>query len=317
MIENRALILLDESDRAGNAPGSSPQMMSFELDMLGEPLSFRIQIARKHARLSDVAPLARTLSDRLCLAIVNKLGAGGRDVPCRKGCSACCRYLVPLSVPEAFRLREDISLLPVEQGKAILQACLDTAKEILAKSPDELTSHEESSQNAICHSERSEESPASTAQTPRLAQGDSLEAVAKSQGTNDPRQTRRIGRWYAGLDLPCPYLSENVCISYERRPIACREHLVTDSAAQCGCESTDEPSVVPMPVSVLECLGQLAAELEQSDVEAVMLPLALPWALKNHDRSQRTWPTTEMVQRFVEILKAAAKKTQTRDQVCG
>jgi Fe-S-cluster containining protein len=218
------------------------------------------------------------LSDRFSVAIVNKLRADGKDVPCRKGCSACCRYLVPLSVPEAFRLREDISLLPVEQGKATLQACLETAGKILEKSPDDFAS-------------------------------------TQSHGTNDPEQTGRIGGWYAGLDLPCPFLSEDACISYQRRPIACREHLVTDSAALCAGGETCEPSVVPMPVSVLECLGRLAAELEQSDVEAVMLPLALPWALKNHDRSQRTWPTAEMVQRFVETFKAEAKKTQTCAEV--
>ncbi len=62
-------------------------------------------------------------------------------------------------------------------------------------------------------------------------------------------------------------------------------------------------------------LGRLCAELEQCEVEAVILPLALPWALKNHDRSGRTWPTGMMVERFIEILKTTAAKTPTRDKV--
>jgi hypothetical protein len=70
-----------------------------------------------------------------------------------------------------------------------------------------------------------------------------------------------------------------------------------------------------MPVSVLECLGRLCAELEQREIEAVILPLALPWALKNHDRSQQTWPARTMVERFIEILQTAAAKTRTRDEV--
>ena len=49
----------------------------------------------------------------------------------------------------------------------------------------------------------------------------------------------------------------------------------------CNVEGTDDPDVMKMPVSVLECLGRLAAKLEQSDVEAIMLPLALPWAQEN------------------------------------
>ncbi|MCP4260660.1 MAG: hypothetical protein GY774_24515 [Planctomycetes bacterium] len=59
-----------------------------------------------------------------------------------------------------------------------------------------------------------------------------------------------------------------------------------------------------MPVSVLDCLGQLTAELEQSDVEAVMLPLVLPWLHENLKRGERTWPAVKMVECFVEILQA-------------
>ena len=62
-----------------------------------------------------------------------------------------------------------------------------------------------------------------------------------------------------------------------------------------------------MPVSVLECLGWLAAELEQSDVEAIMLPLALPWAEENIERSNRTWSAVAMVERFIEIIQERAK----------
>ena len=277
MIENGAVTLLDEPGRTGNASGG-PETLRFKLDIAGEPMSFRVQIARKNIRLSDIVPLARMLSNRLCHATLQKLRADGSEIPCRKGCPACCSYLVPLSVPEVFRLREDVSALPAEQGKAILHACLNAAGKILEKTPD---------------------NPASS----------------EPRGTNSREQTNRIGQWYAGLNLPCPFLSEGACISYEHRPIACREHTVTGSAAQCVAGGTSEASVVPMPVSVLECLGQLSAELEQRDVEAVILPLALPWALKNHERSGCTWPARTMVERFIEILKAAAAKTCTRDEV--
>ena len=65
----------------------------------------------------------------------------------------------------------------------------------------------------------------------------------------------------------------------------------------------NEPDVVKLPVSILECVGQLTAELEQSEVEAIMLPLALPWAQENLGRAERTWPAVTMVERFVEIIK--------------
>ena len=67
--------------------------------------------------------------------------------------------------------------------------------------------------------------------------------------------------------------------------------------------------MVRMPLRVVECLGQLAAELEKSTVEAVMLPLALPWAQENLTRSKRQWPAKMMVELFVEIIKATASKS--------
>ena len=33
----------------------------------------------------------------------------GATIPCGEGCSACCNYLVPLAVPEVFRLREEMA----------------------------------------------------------------------------------------------------------------------------------------------------------------------------------------------------------------
>ncbi len=280
MIENRAVTLLDEPDRTGSVSGGRATVR-FELDIAGERLDFGVQIVRGQVRLSDIAPLARALSERLCRASLRKLHAEGSEVPCRKGCAACCSYLVPLSVAEVFRLREDISALPGEQGKAVLNACLAAAGKILEKKPD---------------------SPAS----------------GQLLGINGAEQAGRVGQWYAGLHLPCPFLSENVCISYGHRPIACREHFVTSPPELCVVGGTCEASTVPMPVSVLECLGRLCAELEQSEVEAVILPLALPWALKNHDRSGRTWPTGMMVERFIDILRETASKhesTQKRDEV--
>ena len=88
------------------------------------------------------------------------------------------------------------------------------------------------------------------------------------------------------------------------KPANNQEYTVTGSALLCEAERTVESQIVQMPVSVLDCLGQLTAELEQSNIEAVMLPLAIPWAQENLERARRTWPAVTMVERFVEILQA-------------
>ena len=267
MIENPAVMILSEPGEINNNCDSGVENISFELDILGEPVRFNINVAQKQARLSDIVPLVRTLSTKLALMVLEKLRRNGEFVPCCKGCSACCNYLIPLSVPEVFRLREEVLAMPAEQGKAVLQLCLDTAKRILDEKPKEFD-------------------------------------INELTGTESQIKISQLGKWYAGIKLACPFLSDNLCTSYERRPIACREYIVTGSALLCEDERTDESQIVQMPVSILQCLGQLTAELEQSNIEAVMLPLALPWAQENLERGQRTWPAVTMVKRFVEILRA-------------
>jgi len=277
MIENPAALTLGKPGKINNNCGNGVETISFELDILGETVRFGINVAQKQARLSDIVPLVRTLSTKLALMVLEKLRRNGEFVPCCKGCSACCNYLIPLSVPEVFRLREEVLAMPAEQGKAVLQSCLDTAKRILDEKPKEFDINE-------------------------LA------------GTESQIQISQLGKWYAGLKLACPFLSDNLCASYEHRPIACREYIVTGSALLCEDERTDESQIVQMPVSVLQCLGQLTAELEQSNIEAVMLPLALPWAQENIERGKRTWPAVTMVERFVEILRAhSIEQSKTTD----
>ena len=243
---------------------------NLELEILGKPVCFDIAVADRAARLSDIVPLARNLAKSLARTTIDMLNAAGECVPCRKGCSACCSYLAPLSVPEAFRLAEELSAMPAREGEPLIQSSIETARKILDNKPVNFE-------------------------------------LEGSTETNDALRSKEIGDWYAGLGLPCPFLSNGLCVLYEHRPIACREHIVTGSAKLCDLTSTDQADAVKMPVSVLECLGRLAAELEQSDVEAVMLPLALPWAQENTKRSGRTWPALTMVERFVEIIQTTAR----------
>ncbi|MHC4336758.1 MAG: YkgJ family cysteine cluster protein [Planctomycetota bacterium] len=272
MAENLSIRVLGESESPEDSWGNSAAIIGLELDILGEVVDIRISAAQRQATLADIVPLARILSTKFVSAVVDKLRKEQKSVACCKGCSACCRHcLVPLSVPEVFRMMQEVLDMPADQSKAILQSCLDAAKTIL---DGKLESFD-----------------------------------LNSSTTNDPTDVSQLGSWYAGLKLPCPFLSGGLCTIYEQRPTACREHLVTDSALLCETKPTDEPNVVMMPVSVVEALGQLASELEGTGVvEAIILPLALPWAQENLQRHQRTWPAIMMVERFVDILQETASK---------
>lgn len=65
------------------------------------------------ARLSDLVAPARALADRM---------AAQRDAgqsPCRKGCSACCHYLVSVSPPEARVIAARVMAMPPRLRRAI------------------------------------------------------------------------------------------------------------------------------------------------------------------------------------------------------
>lgn len=275
MVKEQPMIVLGESGRGTECNRSSGmKIIGLEFNVLDEPVDLHIAVADRQATLADIVPLARKLATKLALVVLDKLKNEGKIVPCRKGCSACCSYLTPLSVPEVFCLRQEVLAMPADQGRTVLKSCLETAKKILENWPGKFETNE----------------------------------LTKING-----QSRHsdISRWYAGLELLCPLSSDGLCTAYQQRPIACREHLVTGSVLSCNAKKTDELQVVQTPVSILEALAQLTAELEQSTVEAVMLPLALPWAQENLERANQTWPAVMMVKRFIEFVKAMASANST------
>ena len=130
-----------------------------------------------------------------------------------------------------------------------------------------------------------------------------------------------VSNWYTSLKVHCPFLYNHACSIYSQRPLACREHFIKGSVRACkGLPGAAK--VLDMPVRLPNVLGQLASELEGTDVEAVILPLALLWCRENPERAERSWPAEMMVRRFVEIVEAMAQinmpsVTERRNTVIG
>jgi Fe-S-cluster containining protein len=273
MSENTVISLLDECEPFDDCGVESAEVIKADIDLVGTTISLRIGVREGPARLSDIVPLARMISDKFTSIFRDNLAKNNRSVSCHKGCCACCSYLVALSFPEIFRLQEELTIMAARDGISFLQSCLDSAKKIL-----DMYSNEK-------------------------------------HKLNECAEIDQISRWYSELHLPCPFLSNGLCSIYEQRPLACREHMVTSPPALCKSSTTNFPKVVDMPVSVLEVLGQLAAEFEQSETEAVILPLAFTCAEDYLDRSRRTWSAISLVERFVDILETTAAKHITEPEL--
>lgn len=241
--------------------------------MLNETIHFQIDVGQSQAKLADIVPLARTICFNIIEVVLKTVRDKGDRIPCLKGCSACCnRYLVPLSAPEAFRLKEDVEKMPVLRRETIWKNCLDASRYILAHKP------------------------------PKKFINQSAQS-----SSNNSSHLNLISNWYSNLKLPCPFLYQDACSIYELRPLVCREHYIIGSANGCS-EGHSSAKLIEMPIQVPNALSQLAGELEETNDEAVILPLALVWSQNNKKRAARTWPYAMMVRRFVEILKEMANK---------
>lgn len=271
MVENTAKTMECEpigTDESGN---SSAEVIGLELDILGKEVNFNIAVGQGHATLADVVPLARIVCDKVTDVIVESIQSDGADIPCRKGCAACCGpYLIPLSVPEVYRLNEEISTSPPHWREQIWQTSLLAARRILSQKPPESF----------------------------IDQTEDTSLVGREE-------LNLMSDWYAGLKLSCPFLCDGQCSIYDQRPLACRELFVKGSASECGDQS-DKAEVLDIPIQMPNVLAQLAGELEGTAAESVMLPLALVWYDQNKQRAHRAWPAVMMVNRFLEIVKDMA-----------
>jgi Fe-S-cluster containining protein len=251
------------------------KIIGLELDIFGEPASFNITAGPGQITMAEIVPVARTVCEKITGLATEKTRQEGGHIACRAGCCACCHCLVPLSVPEALRLMQEVLNLPESRQKLVQRVWLLTARRILRKKPPQ----------------------------------EVLDQPAEPAGDIAPELTA-VSNWYHGLKQACPFLREGLCTIYEIRPLACREHFVKGSYRACrGDDAAGQ--VAEVPVRTTEVLGRLAADLEGTSVEAVMLPLVSVWHQANPQRAEQTWPAIEMVERFAEIVKQTAEKKLT------
>jgi len=263
MIEHSAITVVEGAE----ACEGEGQVIRLILDVLGEPVDLVINVRNEQAGLADIVPPARAVSAKITDKVNETVQVNGATIPCGKGCSACCNYLVPLAIPEVFRLREEVFAMPLVRQLLIEEGCLSAARRILGERP-----------------------PGSFG---KLASSGAADSAAELVNT--------ASSWYTDFKLTCPFLYKHICTIYEERPMACREYSVTGSSRACA-GGAGEPDGVYFPVRMSEVLGRLASELEATNVEALIMPLALMWADENPERGERMWPAPLMVERFVKII---------------
>lgn len=261
------------------SPHDGGTTVNFELSLFGRSMRLDVPASDEPMRLADIVPLAWSICDQLVNRTIEHIQADGETPSCHRGCGACCRYAVPLSVPEAFRLREDISAMPARQRAK--------TEKLFAKA------------------------------VTRIVQAGRPEIPTNSSDQGDSSPVKALAQWYASMDMPCPLLMNECCDFYSFRPTACREHLVTSSPACCIGNNPDTGSRVAMPFSVTTALAMLAEEMEGLPFQAIIMTTALQWCDDNAARAQRTWPGRELIQRFADILQKLADQGERKSQTAA
>jgi len=267
MCKDAHIAIFDDSESNPDAlNGCNSELVELELNIFGNSLHLYITAENKPAGLSALVPLAQLLNTKITTIIKSALNKED-TITCQANCSHCCKYLVPLTIPEAMWLREEVMQMPKWKRKFVYKSTTLTAKHILELAPKSFLQELIEAQN---------------------------ETGSKS---ND------ISKWYHSMKLACPFLLSNKCTIYNQRPMACREHLVVNSASGfCNPGNTKQPQLLQMPISLVMALAELTSELEQKPVETIILPFVLAWCDENYEYFEHTWPTSELVGRFVEIL---------------
>ena len=192
----------------GPEPGKIPHVQTkIELKLKDFSIKTTVSVPQGKTTVRYMLPLLRGMADAIVQATAQNSAAEGKPVSCRKGCSACCHHLVPLSEAEAYALAALIESMP-EERRGRVKERLESLKGKL---------RELGLFDSITHLDKP---------GPELIQ---------------------MALTYLTARLPCPFLEENACSIHADRPIACREFMVSSDPAHCWYPAGGRVASVHVP----------------------------------------------------------------------
>jgi len=177
--------------------------INVEIQIEAKTLRASVNVPEEPVRPLDLLPIFQGFSS----AVVDA-ASEGLPVTCRRGCSACCRQIVPVSVTEAINLINVIDEMPPERKAIIMERFRDAKAKIEAAGL--------------------------------------LTPFKPGKLTNMDVQ-RDVALRYFYLGLPCPFLENDACSIYEDRPLSCREYLAVSPPPNCSDPANVQVETLIMP----------------------------------------------------------------------
>ncbi|MBM4036955.1 MAG: hypothetical protein FJ290_00445 [Planctomycetes bacterium] len=91
------------------------------LEVDGSELLVSVPVPLGPRTLLDLLPAARAIAQALAAHAAEAAAARGRTITCRRGCAACCRQYLSISVVEAEALARAVAGLPAQRRDAVQQ----------------------------------------------------------------------------------------------------------------------------------------------------------------------------------------------------
>jgi len=242
--------------------------MTVSLQLGEDSIQSEVNLSFESVTLPAMLPAFRLIADQLVDVAINNATSEGKSISCKKGCGACCRMAVPVSEPEAHRLRDVVVAMPEPRRSEIQQrfaAGMEVFRQTgLLDNMFQRVSGEQEERNAMAN----------------------LDA-------------------YYATGVPCPFLEEESCSIYEERPLICREFLVTSPAENCA--NIDGVGVKRLPTLARpgDALILIASNPDEKRVASMPMIQILEWTSEHPDQGQ-SHMATEWMGLFAETLQTKA-----------
>jgi Fe-S-cluster containining protein len=216
-------------------------LIPVELTILGARVRGQAKVPAAAVPLEELLPVFRMVTDAVVKISVKAAEQQGKPISCCKGCGACCRQPVPVSLPEARRIAALVEEMPEPRRS-----------EVRAK----------------------------FAEIERRVDEAGLMSAFLDPESLPPEQLEPAPMAYFRLGMACPFLVDESCGIYEERPLVCREYMVTSPAAYCSAPDERVESL-RLPLKPSEALARMEGTTGKRYVKRVILSLSLKWTREN------------------------------------
>lgn len=195
---------------------------------------------------------------------VAKAAGEGREVSCRKGCSACCSQPVPIAEFEAYNIAEVVERLPEPRRSEV----------------------KEKFDQAVAH-------------FIEIGWFEKFEKFSDllQEGFSE------VLLEYMKEDIPCPFLLDGACSIYEERPLVCREYLVTNPPENCANPQPGNLDTIKIPITPSQNLLKFGQRKPVSELNVIPLIMSLKLAAAKPDDSPEKTGEEWMQEFFQSVTK--------------